>query len=153
MRARRAQGTLGDCWLMSAIAAVAEFEDVVRETFVTEEINAEGKYTVKLFEPYTLPPGAKPPPVKTGDAKREIEGKWRYITVDDFVPCLKCAAAPCTLSRTRESRRRRRFFTAGAFCATGKAHLSDGAGRRVSAAETGKPRAHAAWTARFGCAC
>jgi hypothetical protein len=121
MHVRRAQGTLGDCWLMSAIAAVAEFEDVVRETFVTEEVNAEGKYTVKLFEPYTLPPGAKPPPVKTGDAKKEIEGKWVYITVDDFIPCLKCAAAPCTLSRTRLSCRRRGLFTVGG-CATGRTH-------------------------------
>jgi hypothetical protein len=32
---------------MSAIAAVAEFEDVVRETFVTEEFNDECKYTVR----------------------------------------------------------------------------------------------------------
>lgn len=89
------QGTLGDCWLMSAIAAVAEFEDVVRETFVTEEFNDECKYTVKLFEPYTLEKGAKPPPMKTGEAKKNIEGKWLYITVDDFIPCLKDGSPAC----------------------------------------------------------
>jgi hypothetical protein len=44
---------------------------------------------VKLFEPYTLEKGAKPPPMKTGEAKKNIEGKWLYITVDDFIPCLK----------------------------------------------------------------
>ena len=44
---------------------------------------------MKLFEPYTLEKGAKPPPMKTGEAKKNIEGKWLYITVDDFIPCLK----------------------------------------------------------------
>lgn len=61
------QGALGDCWLISSLAAVAEFPGVVAWMFETKEINAEGKYTMRIYEP---------------DDK-----EWKMITVDENLPC------------------------------------------------------------------
>uniref|UniRef100_A0A0G4GFI5 Calpain catalytic domain-containing protein n=1 Tax=Chromera velia CCMP2878 TaxID=1169474 RepID=A0A0G4GFI5_9ALVE len=63
------QGSLGDCWLIAAISAVAEFRGAIRKLFVTQKFSEEGKYELKLF-----------------DASSE---KWETIVVDDFIPCKK----------------------------------------------------------------
>jgi len=45
------QGSLGDCWLLAAIAAVAEFPSFIEdEVFVTKAFNPEGSYTLKLYD-------------------------------------------------------------------------------------------------------
>jgi len=66
------QGALGDCWLLASMACLAEHEGAVDRLFVTREINPQGKYQVRLFDPQ--------------------EQKWKIITVDDFVPCVKSSS-------------------------------------------------------------
>jgi hypothetical protein len=43
------QGQLGDCWLLSSISCLAEFESAVQDLFVTKEYNPSGTYTLCLF--------------------------------------------------------------------------------------------------------
>lgn len=59
------QGVIGDCWLCSAIASLAEWPDRIKRLFDQTEISSNGAYTVNLYFM-----GA---PVK--------------IVVDDQVPC------------------------------------------------------------------
>ncbi|EFJ51357.1 hypothetical protein VOLCADRAFT_103605 [Volvox carteri f. nagariensis] len=61
------QGQLGDCWLMSALACLANQEGAVQQVFLTKEYNAYGKYKVRLY-----------------DAPKEA---WVTIAVDDWIPC------------------------------------------------------------------
>jgi hypothetical protein len=44
------QGPLGDCWLMGSIAALAEKSERVQQLFVTDTPDADGNYTVRLFD-------------------------------------------------------------------------------------------------------
>jgi hypothetical protein len=44
------QGALGDCWLISAIAALAEFPDLVQNVFSTKMIDPEGRYSLNLYD-------------------------------------------------------------------------------------------------------
>jgi len=64
-----AQGGLGDCWLISALACMSEHEGLLRTIFKTQEFNERGKYSVRLYD---------------GRAK-----KWTVVTVDDNLPLLK----------------------------------------------------------------
>lgn len=61
-----AQGQLGDCWMMSALACMAEHPASIANNFVTKEYNVRGKYTVRLYDGF--------------------DRKWRKITVDDYFP-------------------------------------------------------------------
>ena len=70
-----AQGGLGDCWLISALACMSEHEGLLRTIFKTQEFNERGKYSIRLYD---------------GRAK-----KWTLVTVDDT------DAAPCHSSRDR----------------------------------------------------
>lgn len=42
------QGTLGDCWLMSALASLAEMPYLVERLFITQKYNTDGVYRVKI---------------------------------------------------------------------------------------------------------
>ena len=64
-----AQGGLGDCWLISALACMSEHEGLLRSIFKTQEFNERGKYAIRLYD---------------GRAKR-----WTVVTVDDALPMLK----------------------------------------------------------------
>ena len=44
------QGSLGDCWLLSSLAALAEFPEVVQYVFVDDDVNPSGKYTLRIFD-------------------------------------------------------------------------------------------------------
>merc|ERR1719258_888183 len=45
------QGYLGDCWLLSSIACLAEFPHAVDDLFITKQVSEDGMYTLKLFDP------------------------------------------------------------------------------------------------------
>jgi len=68
------QGSLGNCWLMSALACVAEKPGVIRKVFVNMEHSYRGKYKVRIFD--------------------GIKQKWARICVDDRFPCLERTGRP-----------------------------------------------------------
>ena len=60
------KGNLYHDWIISAITCVLEKdEQLIRRLFETQAYNAEGVYRLKLF----------------------VEGRWKHITVDDYIPC------------------------------------------------------------------
>ena len=59
------QGRLGDCWLMCALSACAEFPGLIKKLFPDGTKHANGLYRVKLC----------------------LGGAWRTLTIDDFFPC------------------------------------------------------------------
>eukprot|EP00437_Effrenium_voratum_P004130 CAMPEP_0181423132 /NCGR_PEP_ID=MMETSP1110-20121109/13972_1 /TAXON_ID=174948 /ORGANISM="Symbiodinium sp., Strain CCMP421" /LENGTH=1183 /DNA_ID=CAMNT_0023546251 /DNA_START=81 /DNA_END=3632 /DNA_ORIENTATION=- len=62
------QGTVGNCWLVAAMSALAEFPSYIQNNlFVTKKVSRGGKYQVKLYD---------------GRTKR-----WEIIEVDDYLPC------------------------------------------------------------------
>jgi hypothetical protein len=62
-----AQGALGDCWLLSAIACLAEQRGAIERCFVEHSYNPRGKYTLRLWS--------------------GLKQKWMYINIDDTFPC------------------------------------------------------------------
>ena len=52
---------------MSAFACLSEFPGAIRNLFCTNEINARGKYRVRLYD--------------------DMKADWCEVTVDDLVPC------------------------------------------------------------------
>lgn len=61
------QGMLGDCYFLSALAALAERPNLIKFLFETKETNFSGCYCVRLC----------------------IDGKWEKIIIDDFFPVVK----------------------------------------------------------------
>lgn len=61
-----AQGQVGNCWLIAALACIAENPGLVRKAFVTKVASSRGKYAVRLFD----------------WQKR----RWTTITVDENIP-------------------------------------------------------------------
>jgi hypothetical protein len=75
------QGNLGDCWLLSSLAALAEFPEVVQYCFVDDDVNPSGKYTLRLF-----------------DTSRGARGRWMEVVVDDLIPAIRGSSSrkePC----------------------------------------------------------
>ena len=63
------QGQLGDCWLVSALACLAEYPGAVKQVILNREKSLRGKYRVRFYD---------------GKAKR-----WVVVTVDDYIPVYK----------------------------------------------------------------
>ena len=81
------QGALGDCWLVGAMAGMAEYPAAVRNCFVNAEASELGKYQIRLW---------------CGRAER-----WETVTVDDSFPVRKnpqvTGTTPCSCTRTAAS--------------------------------------------------
>eukprot|EP00037_Helgoeca_nana_P024456 m.259936 g.259936 ORF g.259936 m.259936 type:complete len:514 (+) comp26643_c0_seq19:30-1571(+) len=69
-----AQGQLGDCWMMTAMSAMAEYPNALQNLFVTKEFTERGKYTIRLYDSF--------------------EKKWKFVTVDDIFPCEAATKPP-----------------------------------------------------------
>jgi calpain-15 len=82
-----AQGGLGDCWLIAAIAALAEFPGLIQRVFVTKETSEWGRYQIKLFD-------ISKPSEGGGDAAK---GSFVTVTIDDRLPCSVDGGFPNTL--------------------------------------------------------
>lgn len=61
------QGEVGNCWLVAAMACIAEFPPVVEGMFTPKTISQDGKYSVRLYD--------------------EKQGQMIDVTVDEYVPC------------------------------------------------------------------
>ncbi len=59
------QGQLGNRWFLNALTPLLNRVDVLARCFVSKRYAAKGLYTLKLFK----------------------EGRWRYVHVDDTIPC------------------------------------------------------------------
>jgi len=59
------QGGLGDCWLLAAISALAEFPGAIENLFVTNKLSHNGKYQIQLFDAGS--------------------GSWEVMDIDDFL--------------------------------------------------------------------
>ena len=60
-----AQGALRDRWFLSALGAMTAKPELLRAVVVSSQQAARGVYTCKFYK----------------------QGKWRYVHVDDLVPC------------------------------------------------------------------
>ena len=67
---------MGDCWLMSAVASLAEFPTSLVKLFHERELSADGKYHIQLYAPAT-------------NTREWGSAGWRTIVIDDLVPCLR----------------------------------------------------------------
>ncbi|CAI4223615.1 unnamed protein product [Auanema sp. JU1783] len=59
------QGSLGDCWLLSAMALIAERPDILDSVVLTKVYNPYGVYQIRIC----------------------VDGTWCVVTVDAFFPC------------------------------------------------------------------
>jgi len=59
------QGRVGDCWFLSALAVIAQRDDLIRRLFFKHKLDRNGKIEIRLF----------------------IDGWWRSIFIDNFLPC------------------------------------------------------------------
>ena len=66
------QGKVGDCWLVAAIAAVAEFPHYLEDhVFKTKDLSPDGKYEVCLYDLHN----------------DKFDARSTFV-VDDYIPCL-----------------------------------------------------------------
>lgn len=61
------QGALGDCWLLAALATLAERPELILNAFHTKQFNPRGKYTIRLY-----------------NCKKEA---FEWVDIDDYIPC------------------------------------------------------------------
>eukprot|EP00670_Eutreptiella_braarudii_P008262 CAMPEP_0174306358 /NCGR_PEP_ID=MMETSP0810-20121108/396_1 /TAXON_ID=73025 ORGANISM="Eutreptiella gymnastica-like, Strain CCMP1594" /NCGR_SAMPLE_ID=MMETSP0810 /ASSEMBLY_ACC=CAM_ASM_000659 /LENGTH=327 /DNA_ID=CAMNT_0015413043 /DNA_START=277 /DNA_END=1261 /DNA_ORIENTATION=- len=68
------QGGVGNCWLMSAFACLAEYPGAIQRCFITKEYSVRGKYKVSIYD--------------------KLKGAWETMVVDDHFPCSKKSGQP-----------------------------------------------------------
>ena len=79
------QGLLGNCWFLSAVAAVAEFPELVTRLFAgaRKELDPHGRYVVRLWS--------------------LLEGRWRAHVIDDCLPVLRDSPVGLELAYAKTS--------------------------------------------------
>ena len=63
------QGSIGDCWLITAMSSIAEFPSLVQRLFKQQELASDGRYDIRLYD--------------------EETETWRVVTIDDRLPFMK----------------------------------------------------------------
>ena len=74
------QGALGNCWLVAAIALIAEHPRLLERIILTHEVNREGVYLVRLCH----------------------NGLWKNVVVDDCFPCTQNGQLVFTQAKRRQ---------------------------------------------------
>lgn len=74
------QGTLGDCYFLSSVAAMTEFPNLIYQIFKTKSINKYGYYELIFF----------------------IDGQWQIVIIDDYLP-IDLQKGTLSFSRTKKS--------------------------------------------------
>ncbi|OMJ74268.1 hypothetical protein SteCoe_26858 [Stentor coeruleus] len=59
------QGDLGDCWLLSTIASLADHSERIWKIFLNPEYSQQNFYRLRICK----------------------DGEWQNVTVDNFIPC------------------------------------------------------------------
>lgn len=67
------QGALNNCYFLSAIAALAEKPERIKNLFLSTKLNEPGIYGIRLC----------------------LNGKWQEIFIDDYFPCDSKKSFPC----------------------------------------------------------
>jgi Calpain family cysteine protease/Ubiquitin interaction motif len=78
------QGRVGDCWFLSALAVVAERPDLIRRLFGNgryAQLDESGVVQVNLF----------------------LDGFWKTVVVDNFLPCLVDASSEMELQQALQA--------------------------------------------------
>ncbi|HMY67815.1 MAG TPA: C2 family cysteine protease [Leptospiraceae bacterium] len=75
------QGSMGNCWFISAIAALAEFPDLVQNLFITQEIPEDGRYELQIFDLRT--------------------NEWESVEIDSYIPSLNKTPIYCTSNKNK----------------------------------------------------
>jgi len=65
------QGALGDCWLIAALASVAERPEILQQAILSKTIDPRGKYKFRLWN----------------QVKGELGTEWLTIVIDEKIPC------------------------------------------------------------------
>ena len=66
------QGSIGNCYFMSSLAAMCEYPQLIGELFRSFTVNKHGYYEVVF----------------------NLDGQWKVIIVDDYIPCNKTTNKP-----------------------------------------------------------
>jgi calpain-15 len=66
------QGSLGDCYFLASIAAVAEFPERCKRLFLTKQVDKQAIYAVALCQ----------------------DGIWTDVVLDDLIPCQPVSKTP-----------------------------------------------------------
>ena len=61
------QGKIGNCYFLSAIAAMCEFPRLISQTIISKDVSEDGFYQVLMF----------------------IDGEFQIVYLDDYFPCIK----------------------------------------------------------------
>lgn len=68
------QGELGNCWLLAAMASLADFPGHIMDLFSPREYSPQGRYEVRLYD---------------------IQHGWCSVVIDDRIPCCEGTDVPC----------------------------------------------------------